>query len=104
MVPESIGSSPLMQRSIVDLPDPEGPATTIASPRSILNSIPSRTRLSPKLLRTEASSTRWPLAAALLSMCRTLLPALGVESSLSRRAQPGDLRQVRLARVDDLGV
>src|SRR5215207_4976715 len=98
MVPESIGSSPLMQRSIVDLPDPEGPATTIASPRSIFSSIPSRTRLSPKLLRTEASSTRLPLAAALLSMCPDSTP--GARGGGAR----GYLGQVRLARVDDLRI
>jgi hypothetical protein len=41
--PASIVSSPLMQRSIVDLPEPDGPATTIASPRSICRSIALRT-------------------------------------------------------------
>ena len=46
-----------MQRRIVDFPEPEGPAITIASPRSTSRSIPSRTRLSPKLLRTCSSVT-----------------------------------------------
>ena len=32
MLPELTGSRPLMQRSMVDLPDPDGPATTTASP------------------------------------------------------------------------
>src|SRR5688572_2763405 len=56
--PSSIVSRPLMQRSIVDLPEPDGPAMTTTSPRSIVRSIPSSTRLSPKLLLTATSSTR----------------------------------------------
>ena len=46
-----------MQRSSVDLPEPDGPATTIASPRLMDRSMPSRTRLSPKLLRIPLAST-----------------------------------------------
>src|SRR5918994_2884381 len=56
--PSSTVSRPLMQRNIVDLPEPEGPAMTTTSPRPIDRSIPSRTRFSPKLLRIERSSTR----------------------------------------------
>ena len=52
-----------MQRSIVDLPEPDGPAITTTSPRSIVRSMPSSTRLSPKLLRTRSSSTRCPVPA-----------------------------------------
>src|SRR5918999_3863195 len=61
--PSSMPSSPLMQRSIVDFPEPDGPAMTTTSPRSIVRSIPSKTRLSPKLLRTRSSSTRCPFPA-----------------------------------------
>jgi hypothetical protein len=58
MSPESTVSSPLMQRSIVDLPDPETPATTMASPLSMARSIPSRTTFAPKLFRTSLRTTR----------------------------------------------
>ncbi len=61
--PSSIPSRPLMHRSMVDLPDPDGPAITTTSPRSIVRSMPSSTRLSPKLLRTRSSSTRCPFPA-----------------------------------------
>ena len=63
--PESTDSRPLMQRSIVDLPEPDGPAMTIASPAPIERSISSSTRLSPKLLRTSAS---WTSGAAPLAL------------------------------------
>ena len=56
-LPASTGSRPLMHRSIVDLPEPDGPATTTASPGAIARSMSSSTRLSPKLLRTPLSST-----------------------------------------------
>jgi hypothetical protein len=35
-----------MQRSMVDFPDPDGPAMTTTSPRSIVRSMPSSTTLS----------------------------------------------------------
>ena len=56
--PSSTVSRPLMQRSIVDLPDPDGPAMTMTSPRPIDRSIPSRTTFSPNALRIARSSTR----------------------------------------------
>ena len=56
-LPESTCSRPLMQRSIVDLPDPDGPAMTTASPEAIDRLTPSSTRFEPKLLRTSRSST-----------------------------------------------
>src|SRR5688500_12770116 len=63
--PPSMASSPLTQRSIVDLPEPEGPATTIDSPRSMPRSMPSRTTLPSKALRTPDSSTiRSPIGGA----------------------------------------
>ena len=60
-----------MQRSIVDLPEPDGPAMTTASPALIARSISSSTTLSPKLLRTSRSSTRGG-AASLFAMAPTL--------------------------------
>src|SRR5215217_6246284 len=47
-----------MHRNMVDLPDPDGPATTIAFPRSIARSTPSSTTLPSKLLRMPSSATR----------------------------------------------
>ena len=49
-----------MQRRSVDLPEPDGPAITIASPVAIDRSMPSRTRCDPKLLRTSWISMRCP--------------------------------------------
>ena len=52
MRPDWIGSSRLTQRRSVLLPLPLGPMMTSTSPGSTLRSMPSRTRLSPKLLWT----------------------------------------------------
>src|SRR5687768_14605078 len=57
MRPLSTGSSRLTQRSSVLLPLPLGPITTSTSPEATSRSIPSRTRLSPKLLRTPSRRT-----------------------------------------------
>src|SRR5215216_3410269 len=43
---------------MVDLPEPEGPAITITSPRATLRSTPSRTTLSPNAFRMPRSDTR----------------------------------------------
>ena len=59
-----------MQRNIVLLPLPLAPMTTRTSPMATLRSMPSSTRLSPKLLRTPSSRTigtpfvSWPALIA----------------------------------------
>jgi hypothetical protein len=55
MSPESIDSRAFMHLSIVDFPEPDTPATTMASPLLTSRVIPSRTRFAPKLLRTSVS-------------------------------------------------
>ena len=55
MRPAWIGSRRLTQRSSVLLPLPLGPITTRTSPVGTSRSMPSRTRLSPKLFRTPSS-------------------------------------------------
>ena len=55
--PESTGSSRFTQRSRVDLPLPLGPMMVSTSPVSTSRSMPSSTRLSPKLLRTASRRT-----------------------------------------------
>ena len=57
MRPAWIGSSRFTQRSSVLFPLPLGPMTTSTSPSATLRSIPSRTRLSPKLLCTPSRRT-----------------------------------------------
>src|SRR5215207_11156403 len=76
-----------MQRSIVDLPDPEGPAITIAFPRGTSRSMSSRTRRSPKLLRTRCSETSAPFSLETPddSTIRASLPPSG-SPGRSRRA------------------
>jgi hypothetical protein len=46
-----------MQRSIVDFPDPDGPATTTASPVLIARLMSSKTTFVPKLFFTRSSTT-----------------------------------------------
>ena len=58
MVPDSIGSSRLMARHSVDLPDPEGPRTTTTSPLRTLRLMSLRTCSSPKCFCTSVSTTR----------------------------------------------
>src|SRR5882724_8655024 len=53
IVPESMGSSRLMVRHKVDLPDPDGPSTTITSPRSTSRSMSLSTCRAPKCLFTD---------------------------------------------------
>jgi hypothetical protein len=52
IAPSSIGSSRLVQRSMVDLPDPEAPMSDTTWPASMSRSMPSRTTRSPKDFRT----------------------------------------------------
>src|SRR5689334_15976643 len=58
MRPSWIGSRPLMQRSIVLLPEPDRPITAMISPGSMASETPSSTVLRPKRLTTFCSSTR----------------------------------------------
>src|SRR5882757_4258916 len=53
IVPESMGSSRLMVRHKVDLPEPDGPSTTITSPRSTSRSMSLSTCRAPKCLFTD---------------------------------------------------
>ena len=58
MVPLSIGSSRLIARQSVDLPDPDGPITTTTSPLAMDRLMSFRTCNSPKCLLTSVSATR----------------------------------------------
>src|SRR5260221_14184503 len=57
MRPDWIGSSPLMQRRSVLLPEPERPMMAMISPRSTSSEMPSSTFSAPKCLVTSAIST-----------------------------------------------
>src|SRR5680860_288399 len=56
IVPRCMGSSAFIQRSMVDLPEPEGPITTTTSLLVICRSMPRSTSSCPKLLCTFWSS------------------------------------------------
>ena len=64
MRPSSGGSSRLMQRSSVDLPEPLGPITQTTSPRSTSRLTPRRTSSLPKRLWTFSSRSIGPSGAA----------------------------------------
>src|SRR3712207_1032973 len=55
--PESGTSSMLMQRRMVDLPEPEAPRIEITSPSWALSETPLRTSSDPKLLRRFCTDT-----------------------------------------------
>ena len=57
IVPDVTGSSRLMHRIRVDLPDPDGPMTISTSPRSTCRSMSWRTCRSPKNLLTLSTTT-----------------------------------------------
>src|SRR6266511_3212307 len=69
IVPESMGSSRLMLRHRVDLPDPEGPITTTTSPRSTVRSTSRKTCSDPNHLLTPSSmmsgSLDWPVISVI---------------------------------------
>ena len=56
MVPDSCASSRLMQRIMVDFPEPEGPQTTTRSPSPILRLTSRSAWKSPKNFDTPLSS------------------------------------------------
>ena len=57
MVPPVTSSRPATIRSAVDLPQPEGPTSTMNSPSRMSRSSPSMTRTSPNRLVTPLSTT-----------------------------------------------
>src|SRR5215213_1273868 len=57
MSPESGTSSMLMQRSMVDLPEPEAPRIEMTSPSLALSEMPLSTSSEPKLLRRSRTET-----------------------------------------------
>src|SRR5215212_7044119 len=71
--PEVGSSRRLMQRSRVDLPDPDGPMTQTTSPPSTRTSMPRRTSRRPKYLWRSWTS----MAAAPAVWVLTLSPGLG---------------------------
>ena len=85
MRPAWIGSSRLTQRSSVLLPLPLGPMITSTSPAATSRSIPSRTRLSPKLLRTPSSRRTGPRCRAGLSASAACVGAHGALAVRCRR-------------------
>ncbi len=62
--PESGTSSMLMQRSMVDLPEPEAPRIEITSPSRASSEMPLRTSSEPKLLRRSLTATAGTAAVA----------------------------------------
>src|ERR1700744_3841611 len=63
-----------MQRIMVDFPDPEGPHTTIRSPRFTSRSMPLRTLVSPYHFSTLRNSIMRPPFAA--PVCCVLIPSM----------------------------
>ena len=65
--PASMDSSSLMQRSRVDLPEPEGPMSTVTEPGSTVRSTPRSTCSSSKNLCRPAMQTLVDSARARIS-------------------------------------
>jgi hypothetical protein len=67
IVPESIGSSRLMTRHSVDLPDPLGPTTTTTSPAATVRFTSRSTCTGPKCFSTAFSTINGCVTAATLA-------------------------------------
>ena len=71
--PPLMFSSPAIMRSNVDLPQPDGPTSTVNEPSAISMSTPCSTAVSPKRLCTEWSETLAIGSGASLAMNRAEL-------------------------------
>src|SRR5215218_5656002 len=89
MVPPSIGSSRLIVRHRVDLPDPDGPTTTTTSPGSTSRSTSWSTCRSPNHLLTRSISSRGESAA----IPSGLPPSPGPECTCRRVSNHGRVRE-----------
>src|SRR5687768_747450 len=98
IVPPVTSSSPASMRSKVDLPQPDGPTSTMNSPSWMSNSTPWITAVAPKDLRTSRNDTvamRWGLGiSALDGAGREPRHHVALERVVDRR---------RRQRVDEAG-
>ena len=69
IVPLSIGTSALMHRRKVDLPEPEGPMMQTTSPLRTSIDMPRRTAVGPNVLQTSLQLTSTCVAACVGSAC-----------------------------------
>ena len=95
MRPAWIGSRRLTHRSSVLLPLPLGPITTSTSPVCTSRSMPSRTRLSPKLFRTPSSRRIGPRCRLGVSVSAACAVLTGIPRSMDapgRRLSSSDER------------
>ena len=69
MLPPVMSSSPASMRSSVDLPQPEGPTSTMNSPSAMSSEMPCRTLVLPKsfLISLKATEATYALTAPLVS-------------------------------------
>src|SRR4051812_11867694 len=95
--PESMDSRPAIMRSIVDLPQPEGPTKTRNSPSSTSRSTPLMTSTVPNDLRTLRRLTR-PIASG---SCRAQGAASGDQVAVPQRAVLGRALQRGVVDVHD---
>src|SRR5829696_4479785 len=100
MVPESMGSRRLMVRHNVDLPEPDGPNTTITSPRSTSRLMSLSTCRAPKCLSTAFIETIGT-AVGVGSASFTSAPALSMDADLTqgRRSLPGTRESAQIATL-----
>src|SRR6476469_1893329 len=90
MVPESIGSSRLMARHNVDLPDPDGPSTTMTWPRGTSRLMSLSTWRSPKCLSTAfIEIIAWLVGAGSLGADAASSIAMGSDTTQVTRSSPG---------------
>ena len=64
IVPAEISSSPASMRSSVDLPQPEGPTSTVNSPSAMSKPMPWMILVEPKLFWTSRNETEAMLSSS----------------------------------------
>src|SRR5436190_20987800 len=90
MVPPLISSRPASMRSSVDLPQPEGPTSTVNSPSAMSKPMPWMIFVEPKLfstLRNDSDAMCGPRASALHGAGRQAADHVALEGVVDRRGR-----------------
>src|SRR6186713_1622019 len=100
IVPPLISSRPASMRSKVDLPQPDGPTSTVNSPSAMSKPMPWMTLVWPKLFATSRNET--DAIAAFRFVARSALHGAGRQAA-DHVALEGVVDRCRRQRVDQAG-
>src|SRR6476660_6331915 len=102
MRPPSAGSSPAIRRSVVDLPQPEGPSSTLSVPSSNSNESPSTARTLPSTVVQCLLTFSAAMADTMLRfLCDSPLVAADDSTEEERSAEELLERRARIRRAHE---